>query len=72
LELLAVDDEKLLINCKKMVELGTELESLEHRMKKRKSREEWFRQMAEKADLIWEDEEEEKDRRDEPEDEEEG
>jgi hypothetical protein len=55
LEVLGVDNEKLMGKCRSLVELATEAESLEHRLRKKKSREQWFKQLAKEADLIWDD-----------------
>lgn len=50
-----MDDEKLMENCRHLVELATEAESLEHRIRKRKDREQWFNRLAKEAELDWED-----------------
>ncbi|KAL3078898.1 hypothetical protein niasHS_014680 [Heterodera schachtii] len=58
LELLAVDQPKLMESCRSLVQLATEAEALEHSLKKRKSREQWFERIAREADLVWEEGEE--------------
>ena len=56
MEVLAVDDEKLMENSRQLVELATEAESLEHRVRKRRDRQQWFKRLAKEAELDWDDE----------------
>lgn len=58
LEVLAVDDNNLMENCRQLMQLATEAESLEHRLQKRRKRDEWFERVSKQADLQWDDEEE--------------
>uniref|UniRef100_A0A914H5Q0 ATP-dependent RNA helicase n=1 Tax=Globodera rostochiensis TaxID=31243 RepID=A0A914H5Q0_GLORO len=53
LQLLAMDAPKLMESCRSLVQLATEAESLEHTLKKRKSRDQWFERIAREADLVW-------------------
>ncbi|KAF7634485.1 hypothetical protein Mgra_00006056 [Meloidogyne graminicola] len=54
LEVLTIDNKSLFENCKYLMELATESESIEHHIRKRQSKYSWFQRMAKEADLIWE------------------